>query len=61
VIDIADLIYLYVAYTIVWLGLFAYVLYLHLKQSKLTKDLELLGEMVGSYEKSKRKGKRKGR
>lgn len=37
---------LYIGYTIIWVGLFGYLVYLHMKQTKLTKDLSLLEEMV---------------
>jgi CcmD family protein len=41
-----DLIALYIAYTIIWAGLFGYIAYLHLKQTKLAKDVELLEDLV---------------
>ena len=42
----ADMIYLYAAYTVVWIGIFLYVLKLHLSQRKLKKDIEILKEML---------------
>jgi CcmD family protein len=41
---------LYVAYTIIWAGLLGYMAYIHVKQSKLAKDLSLLEEMVKTNE-----------
>lgn len=40
------LIELYIAYTIVWLGLFGYMAYLHWRQIKLRKDIKNLEEMM---------------
>lgn len=37
---------LYIAYTIIWLGLFGYIVYLNIKQKKLSDELNLLEEMV---------------
>jgi CcmD family protein len=37
---------LYIAYSVIWLGLFGYLVYLHMKQIKLAKELNLLEEMV---------------
>ncbi len=37
---------LYIAYSVIWLGLFGYLAYLHMKQIKLAKELNLLEEMV---------------
>ncbi len=53
-----DIMYVYIAYTIIFLGLAAYMFYLHTKQTKLTQDVELLEELVKSYGKKKRKPKR---
>lgn len=53
-----DIIYLFIGYTVIWLGLFLYVIYLHQKQAKLSRDIDLIEEMVKSYGK-KQKGKRK--
>lgn len=41
---------LYVAYTVIWGGLLGYMAYIHVKQSKMAKDLSLLEEMVKSDE-----------
>ena len=57
-IKLDDFTYLLIGYSVIWLGLFLYVLYLHLKQSKISRDVEVLEEMVKSYErKYKKKGK----
>lgn len=50
----SDLVYLYVAYTVIWLGTFAYLGYLHSKQAGLRKDLDILLEKVRRHEKSKK-------
>lgn len=47
--------YLYAAYTIVWIGWFVYLLYLHIKQSKLEKDLDNLEGLVKSYGRKRKK------
>ncbi len=44
----ADLVFLYAAYTIVWAGLFLYMLKLHIDQRRLSKELELLEEVVNA-------------
>lgn len=48
----SDLIYLYGAYTIVWLGLFLYIIKLHLTQRKLDKEIKMLSEI---FDENKRK------
>ncbi len=45
-----DLEALYIAYTIIWAGLFGYLAYLHMKQAKLSNELKLLEEMVKKNE-----------
>jgi CcmD family protein len=50
-----DIIYVYIAYTIIFAGLAAYTFYLHTKQIKLTRDVELLGELVKTHGKRKKK------
>ena len=37
---------LYIAYSIIWVLWFIYLLYLHLKQSKLEKDISNLESVV---------------
>lgn len=37
---------LYIAYTVIWLGVFGYMLYLHLKQQRLLKDVKNLEGML---------------
>ncbi len=53
-----DIMFVYVAYTIIFLGLAAYLFYLHQKMLKLSKDIEVLEETVRSYGKEKRKRKK---
>ena len=48
----SDLIYLYVAYTIIWISLFLYIIKLHLTQRKLDKEIKMLSEI---YNETKRK------
>jgi CcmD family protein len=33
---------LYLAYTVIWLGVFGYMLYLHIRQQKILKDVKNL-------------------
>jgi CcmD family protein len=54
-----DLTYLLIGYMVIWLGLFGYTIYLHLKQIKLTRDIDLLEETVRSYAKKKKEQKRR--
>jgi CcmD family protein len=42
----SDLIYLYAAYTVIWAGVFLYVLKLHLAQRKLKQETEMLKEII---------------
>ena len=49
----SDLLYLYGAYTIVWAGLFIYIIKLHLDQRKLRKELKLLKEIVDGKKENK--------
>lgn len=37
---------LYMAYTVIWLGVFGYMLYLHLRQQRLLKDVKNLEGML---------------
>ena len=48
----SDLIYLYLAYTIIWVSLFLYIIKLHLTQRKLNKEIKMLREI---YNENKRK------
>ena len=41
---------LYIGFTIIWVGVLGYMLYLHVIQKKLVKDLNLLEEMVKKNE-----------
>lgn len=41
-----DLVYLYVAYTVVWAGVFLYLFWLHLAQRRLTREIDALREVV---------------
>jgi len=42
----SDLIYLYGAYTIIWAGVFLYIIKLHIAQRKLKKEIEMLREIL---------------
>jgi CcmD family protein len=37
---------LYMAYTVIWLGVFGYMLYLHMRQQKILKDVKNLEGML---------------
>jgi CcmD family protein len=41
----SDLVYLYAAYTVVWVGIFGYLLWLHMEQRRLARDLNILKEV----------------
>jgi CcmD family protein len=57
----SDMFFVYVAYTIIFLGLALYIFYLHQKQIKLSRDIEVLEESVRSYAERKSKKERKRR
>ena len=38
--------YLYAAYTIIWAGIFVYILKLHMAQKKLKRDMRMLKEVL---------------
>ncbi len=40
---------LYIAYSIVWGGLFAYLAYMYLRQRKIDKEIKLLKEEVAKH------------
>ena len=41
-----DLIYLYAAYSIIWTGVFLYILKIHLAQRKLNNEIEIIKETL---------------
>jgi len=41
---------LYIGFTIIWVGVLGYMLYIHVIQRKLARDLTLLGELVKKNE-----------
>ena len=45
-VDIADLIYLYAAYSIIWVGIFLYIVKLHTAQKKIENELKMLKEIL---------------
>jgi CcmD family protein len=47
--------YMYIGYTVIWLGWFLYLLYLHSKEARLEKDLKNLEEMVKRNDRKRRK------
>jgi len=49
----SDLIYLYSAYTIVWLGVFLYLIKLHIGQRKLNKEIKMLSELLNENKRKK--------
>ena len=42
----AAFIYLFLAYSIIWLGIFGFIWYLNKRTSKLEQDMTLLREMI---------------
>jgi CcmD family protein len=48
-----DLMYLYIAYTVIWAGAFVYAAYLHTKQAGLRTELENLQARLKSHEPGK--------
>jgi len=42
---------LYLAYSIVWVGVFGYIVYMHLRQRRIEKDLKTLREVVSKHDK----------
>jgi CcmD family protein len=40
---------LYIAYSIVWLGVFAYLAYMYLRQHSIDKDIKSLKEEVAKH------------
>ena len=54
-----DITYVYIAYTVIFLGLAIYTFYLHNRQIKIARDIEVLEESVRSYAKRKEKRKRR--
>ena len=45
-VDMDDIHYFYIAYTIIWGGIFVYLLKLHYDQRRLARELEVLTEVV---------------
>lgn len=50
----SDLVYLYAAYTVIWVGLFLYVFKLHTQQKKLRRELKMLREVLDGRRERKR-------
>jgi len=40
---------LYVAYTIVWVGLFGYLVYLFIRQRRIDREIKILKEEVSKH------------
>jgi CcmD family protein len=40
---------LYIAYSIVWAGVFAYIVYMHLRQRSIQRDIIMLREAVKKH------------
>ncbi|UCD14772.1 MAG: CcmD family protein [Thermoplasmatales archaeon] len=49
----SDLTYLYGAYTIVWLGLFFYIIKLHIAQRRLKNEIKMLREIINGKKSKK--------
>jgi CcmD family protein len=48
VIDLDKIVYFYLAYTIIWLGIFVYLVKMHNDQQRLTREIEVLEEVVNA-------------
>lgn len=42
----SGILHLYIAYSIVWIGWFIYLVYLHVKQARLEREIENLEGLV---------------
>lgn len=51
----SDLIFLYVGYTVIWAGVFFYVLKLHQSQKKLKRELKMLKEVIDGRRERRKK------
>jgi len=40
---------LYIAYSIVWVGVFAYLVYMHIRQNAVDREIRTLKEVVGKH------------
>lgn len=49
----SDLIYLYSAYTIIWTGIFFYILKLHIAQRRLENEIKMLREILNGKKSKK--------
>jgi CcmD family protein len=41
-----DIVYFYLAYTIIWFGIFVYLVKMHRDQLRLVREIEVLEEVV---------------
>jgi CcmD family protein len=48
VIDLDDIVYFYMAYTIIWFGIFLYLVKMHNDQRRLVREIEVLEEVVNA-------------
>ncbi len=53
--NMSDVMFVYLAYTVIFLGIAGYIFYLHMKQNDLSRDMELLEDSVKSYGKRKKR------
>ena len=52
-----DMTFVYIAYAIIWVALFMFLLKLHMDQTRLKKEIEVLKEVLGDGRKAGRKRK----
>jgi CcmD family protein len=43
-----DIVYFYMAYTIIWFGIFLYLVKMHNDQRRLVREIEVLEEVVNA-------------
>jgi CcmD family protein len=41
-----DIVYFYIAYTIIWFGIFVYMVKMHADQRRLAREIEVLEEVL---------------
>ena len=51
----SDMMYLYIAYTVIWAGIFLYIFRLHTNQKKLKRELRMLKEVMDGRREGRKK------
>jgi CcmD family protein len=44
-----DIVYFYIAYTIIWFGIFVYLVKMHTDQRRLAREIEVLQEVLDGH------------